>query len=205
MSNIYKCEVCGTPGCKVEVSTFYDAPPKCLYQDQKPHCIADWREIENETLRAAAERSALPKQTAEVKRPEKKAKRPDWMKYEKWFFFRGKYAKLFFVSENQNIVSVDFLNGNRSMYPVREVYQEAVEARLRPYTADELRELVGKVIKTTIDVGFVVGYSYCRKKIMIGSRENYISAEALIEMDATIDGSPCGVLEHLNEAGEWVQ
>ena len=32
-----------------------------------------------------------------------------------------------------------------------------------------------------------------------------MSAESLAESDWKLDGSPCGVLEHKNDLGEWVK
>ena len=81
-------------------------------------------------------------------------------------------------------------------------------ARLRPYNADEMRGLVGKVVTTssgrhcTLVTAYKQEYSAIEPQVMLNK---WLYATDLLNGGNTIDGKPCGVLEHLNENGEWVE
>lgn len=77
-----------------------------------------------------------------------------------------------------------------------------MQARLRPFNDDEMKALVGRVIEWDGDALLVTAFSKARHIVVF----DYIhhSAEDLINGGYTIDGKPCGVLEHL-ENGEWVK
>lgn len=82
------------------------------------------------------------------------------------------------------------------------------QARLRPYNDDELRGLVGKTINTATCSLLVIAYSSLKHAIKIN--ELWRTADQLFSGDGTVsgytvDGKPCCVFEHLNDAGEWVE
>jgi hypothetical protein len=77
------------------------------------------------------------------------------------------------------------------------------QARLRPYNAEEMRGLVGKVLcDTDGNMELVTGWSVDINIVRIC--QIHYSAERLLNNKFTIDGKPCGVLEHL-ENEEWVE
>jgi hypothetical protein len=77
------------------------------------------------------------------------------------------------------------------------------EARKRPFNAEEMKELVGKIAKTEDgDVTLITDYDWFIEKIYIcGERLN---SEELMNSTWRIDNNPCYKLEHL-ENGEWVE
>jgi hypothetical protein len=79
---------------------------------------------------------------------------------------------------------------------------ELTEARLRPFNEKEMRELVGKAItyKTSEEV-FLVTYF---NKVHVGLGHLCLTAEDLLNKYTKVNGSPCGVYEHL-ENGEWMK
>jgi hypothetical protein len=81
--------------------------------------------------------------------------------------------------------------------------QNPTQARLRPYNAEEMKALVGRVVKKGRNLYSVTAYIEELQSIIIASLSSaLLNAELLIVNNMTIDGSPCGVLEHLEE-GEW--
>lgn len=165
------------------------------------------------TLETAGTYDSTDWQNSLIERPEKKPKRPDWMKYEKWFYFRGNYVKLFAVREKYNIISLDFLSGNRKVYSPKEVYTEAVEARLRPWTFEEapvvlkVKDPHGFALAYLSPFGgkYVIAYHHPDEYEKLKLGEVTFTFSAFADIFTQIDGSPCGVLEHLNENGEWVK
>jgi hypothetical protein len=81
--------------------------------------------------------------------------------------------------------------------------QNCSEARKRPFNEKEMQGLVGKVIETKNQIAIVIGCIKNSNRILLGN-DNFLSAEQLINLEATSDGKPCYVLEHL-ENGEWVE
>lgn len=126
---------------------------------------------------------------------ERPSKLPDWCKVGEWVFDKviNKYSQVTTeaITEHLQEVFKSLAKG------------EIVQSRLRPYTAAEMKVLVGKVIedKKTSDLRFVAGY--CNRTERIYAGQNNFNADLLLS-DFTIDGQPCGVLEHL-EDGEWVE
>lgn len=78
------------------------------------------------------------------------------------------------------------------------------QAHKRPFSAEEMQGMVGKMLDVASGIELIVGYNKCTKEII--TYDDTYSAERL--MGATgwrIDGKPCYVLEHLNDKGEWVK
>ena len=80
--------------------------------------------------------------------------------------------------------------------------QNPIQARLRPYNAEEMHELLGKYIENAREVMLVTIYDKKDNMVEAGGI-NWYDAERLFN-ECTINGNPCGKLEHLNEEGEWV-
>lgn len=75
------------------------------------------------------------------------------------------------------------------------------QARKRPYNAEEMRGLLGKVIVDGESEFFVSAY-YGEVKYLAAGLFCEFDAQSL--MRCSCDGKPCYVLEHL-ENGEWVK
>ena len=76
------------------------------------------------------------------------------------------------------------------------------EARLRPFNKSEMLKLLGKVVENKETKNVFLIHSVTDSKIGIG--QVFIKKEVLLKSHTFIDGSPCGVYEHL-ENGEWVE
>lgn len=179
----------------------YISPEHCPV-DQNTYNIppAKWQRVDMKVTDC----NQLPKMIKEVVgRP----KRPDWMGYENWFYFRGKYAKLSLVYERQNIVMVDFANGNRGQYTLQEVYAEAVEARLRPWRFEEACKYIGTaVVSKEYKNQFLICQVMTEEYVHLGNSETRHSFQVLLNHFELPDGSPCGVYEHFDaNREEWVK
>lgn len=76
---------------------------------------------------------------------------------------------------------------------------ECKQTRLRPYNAEEMKGLIGKIVKREKTYSLVVEYDEVTKEVLVGCT-NYESDLSLMD-NYTIDGKPCAVLVHL-ENGE---
>lgn len=139
-------------------------------------------------------------QNSLIKRP---AQLPDWCKIGKWVYSKDEKGYALVKSLCTIGVNLLFADGHtllqRSTSYIR---NECVQARLRPFNADEMRGLVGKVIEWKGDAFVVTAFSSERKLVVFDSIHH--TADELIDSGYTIDGKPCGVFEHL-ENGEWVE
>lgn len=122
---------------------------------------------------------------------------PEWCKVGEWVYSpcgcdpdKGTYFK---ITQIDDVCII----GENDVCHVDNV----VRARLRPYNPEEMKALIGKVIVENMsgDIGWVIGY--CHRNETVYAGKNSFTADLLLS-DFTIDGSPCGVLEHL-ENGEW--
>lgn len=134
---------------------------------------------------------------------ERPTKLPDWCKVGEWCYCKDddgndKYFKIVRVDR-------DFIYGD---YGWDIAIPFAKPARLRPYNDDELRGLVGKIISNSSCDLLVIAYSSHKHAIKINEiwRTAYqlFSGEGTVS-GYTIDGKQCGIFEHLNDAGEWVE
>lgn len=131
---------------------------------------------------------------------ERPAKLPDWCKEGEWVYLcNGTYSRI--VSINDCHVNLE----NGISVGKNSIHEEMVSAILRPYNAEEMKALVGKVVKKGQRLYLVTAYFEEQQSIIIGSLSSaLLNAELLIGNNITIDGKPCGVLEHFEE-GEWVK
>lgn len=111
------------------------------------------------------------------------------------------------VRESGNYCFIEFGGGAGNF--AAEDFAEFKQARLRPYNKEELRLLIGKVVCECDGVSLllVTGYNEdddCGMQPAVRFLGEWTTAEELCRGDYSIDGHPCGVLEHL-ENGEWVE
>lgn len=173
-----------------------------FYYSEKPFIMSDafgWGIVCSETNHSeliGGEFNNSDWQNSLIERP---ATLPDWCKVGEWVYLSNE--------EYDKIESIDDFGINLASGAIikkKYIPEEAVSARLRPYNADELRGLVGKTIATKEDCAIVTGYRGCENKIILTMEHNRYSAEELLKINATLNGKPCGKLEHL-ENGEWVE
>lgn len=139
-------------------------------------------------------------QNSLIKRPVKETKLPEWVEIGGYVYdARNGYGKI--VSGSVKSCYIEFDGGAGDFVP--EAFAELKQARLRPYNADEMRALIGKVIveKKSGDIGLVTGYCN-RKESVYAGRNDFVAA--LLLSDYTIDGKPCGKLVH-KEGNDWVE
>jgi hypothetical protein len=140
-----------------------------------------------------------------IERPEKNTL-PDWCKVGGYGY---DYASGYF-----KIVEIIDCECNLKVEWVKEGEQGTVfgcnlkckkQARLRPYNAEEMRGLIGKVLTSnsrSTPFSFLVVYAEGDGSFIESYRFKYTAEE--LKDHFTIDGKPCGVLEHL-ENEEWVE
>ncbi len=138
--------------------------------------------------------------------PEKENTLPDWCKVGEFGYDRNE--KVYFKIKRINNKSITLqypYNEDVESNPCIDFFteQNPAQARLRQYTADEMRQLVGKVIEDR-DSNLFLATSYLphRGGLLLGGY--YYNAGELLDSGLTVDGKTCGVLEHL-ENGEWVE
>lgn len=127
---------------------------------------------------------------------ERPAKLPDWCKVGEWVYIH-KIRAYVRVAKTEG-----YLLFNNAGHHVP--YDDCKQARLRPYNAEEMRALMGKVIKKGPSMHIVTGFEnvFCNE-CMVHVNGCLYSANDLLRQ-FHIGNAPCGVLEHL-ENGEWVK
>ncbi len=126
---------------------------------------------------------------------------PDWIKVGTWCYIHsggigtGKYQKI-------EVVHPGFVK-TKYLVPIENIS----EARLRPWNDEELKSKVGKVFEMEDgDLTLCLGYQRDRGALYFaGKGPSAYSAKTLAESNWKLNGSPCGILEHKNEQGEWVK
>lgn len=124
---------------------------------------------------------------------------PDWCKVGEWVYLsNAKYYKIKKVDSYGIILAGGIVIGKY------DIHAEAVSARLRPYNAEEMKALVGKVIEKGPSMHIVTGFeNVFGNECMVNVNGCLYGANDLLRQ-FTIDNKPAGVLEHL-ENGEWVE
>jgi hypothetical protein len=178
------------------IACFYDQEPKCdnmqmwLRGKNGEHFMATG----NNKYDASDWQHSL------IKRPEKKTL-PDWCKVGEWVWLDPQ--KIAGANGYEKVTNVDgfglmFESGLMVCFSHR-----ILQARLRPYNTDEMRELVGKIAKSeTGDVSIIDDYSSRDEDVYIC--DAWYSANMLLQSKWRLDGKPCGVLEHFKN-GAWVE
>lgn len=180
----FECNECGA-NCKVFVD---DLTPKyCLYDKED----IDWHEVKEDTTQQFGNSEQL----------------PDWCKVGKWGYDTKTNDYFEIVSINSLFVNVNLFNGGYLQHGYGIIRQHCVEARKRPFNADEMRALVGEVVEHKNNLHLVTNYleesTDNTPYVCVGT--NWREAKGLIEHGYTIDGKPCFKLEHLNDKGEWIE
>lgn len=184
----YICECLdGARKCTHETSGF-SAPTVCCVS---AHATCHWRAAEN--------------QEGDTPAP----KLPEWIKVGGWVW-HGPFDGIVFEQPYFKIERIDgelvYEKSHNNGFPVHYTYLKP--ARLRPWTYkeaigktvfwkfDNSKKEIASMIDRADDEGnvYVFGYGELKaKKLMMEERFSQS------------DGSPCGVLEHKNEQGEWVK
>ena len=136
---------------------------------------------------------------------------PDWCKVGAWVWWKGasdigyapSYMKITGISNE--IINCDAIQG----IPIAQ--NQISEARLRPWTKEEMAEKAGKVfdlpegrcICLRFDGYYCDFLEGCKSEDDIAHIIAY-DAETFLQYDCKLDGSPCGVLEH-REGDGWVR
>lgn len=141
-----------------------------------------------------------------IKRPAKKSELPDWCKQGEWIYTSSEqYLKIEGISID--LQKIELSNG--AIWNKQDIIDEAVPARLRPYNADEMKALLGKVVtEKEFDYYAYLVTAYTAKLdgknlVAVGIDDAWVQSDDVLKL-YTIDGKPCGILEHL-EYGEWVE
>jgi hypothetical protein len=130
---------------------------------------------------------------------ERPAKLPDWCKVGEWVWTTTYNA--YFKVDAFNGLFIDGEDLDGSDYSV--TLENTRPARLRPYNADEMKALVGKVLETKRGSARLIT-QYIAGLNELCFWENRLNADMLLSEEYIIAGKPAGVLEHL-ENGEWVE
>ena len=171
----YVCE-CFDGARKCTHETTGSCPTLCCVRSGGP---ANWRKVE-----------------------EQKPNLPEWCKIGAWCYIHsgglgsGKYQKIEEI--RTGFVKTEYL------VP----FENILEARIRPWNDEELKRKVGKVFEMQNgDLMFCLGFtsSIVGSLYFSGKSPCAYTAKLLAESEWKLDGSPCGVLEHKNEQGEWVE
>ena len=176
----FECNACGR-NCMLEISSALD--PK--------HCVlfsvntTQWQEVKEENTQVK-----LPEQ------PSNPRMLPDWVKVGEWVYDTT-------IKEYACIKKEE----SKGWYFEHIEDGTIIQARKRPFNAEEMKALVGKVVEHKKNLHLVTNYledsTDNTPYVCVGT--NWREAKGLIEHGYTIDGKPCYVLEHLNDKGEWVE
>ena len=128
-------------------------------------------------------------------------KLPDWCKVGKWVWDkRNGYGEIKSVRDDRSACYIEFKCGGGDFVP--EAFAKLKQAMLRPYNAEEMRGLVGKVVCSIEDKTFLV-LSHSSNAVFFGDFL-HTAEDLTLDIYKFPDDSPCGVLEHLEEGG-WVK
>ena len=183
---------CGCAPCRCEMQGSFE-PVYCILKDDKT--FPKWEMYDTETKYEHVERRMEQKPETEL---------PDWCKVGEWVFAvcyfsgNGDYCKIREIKPGVDTILE--IEGHGADFLV--FGNHIKQARLRPYNAEEMKALVRKVLEHDGNASLVIVYLE-NGLLRVGTK--WVSAERLIEDGYTIDGKPCGKLEHLNDAGEWVE
>jgi len=185
----YGCKEC-PENCRASANK---KPIYCLYSGVDR---ARWREVTADTP---------PKLTAEEKLP-------DWCKVGAWVWWKGAsdigyapgYMKITGISNE--IINCDAIQG----IPIAQ--NQIFEARLHPWTDDELKQQVGKpFIFSDGSIVLCLAFaddtgpdSECGLKFADEDGGYYTAKELINANIRQLDNTPCGVLEHRDGEG-WVR
>lgn len=184
----YECRCVAHKPCRcvIECSIGFAPLRCCLTGDSS----CNWRVVENQ----------------EVETPVPKV--PEWCKIGAWVWhgpvdgiaFEQPYFKI-----ERIVGELAYEKYHNNGFPVHYTY--LTPARLRPWTYEEAPETL-KVIDKHEPKRIVCLFLASKNKSSVQYTTLpawYIDTKTLMDKYMQLDGSPCGVLEHKNEQGEWVK
>ena len=130
---------------------------------------------------------------------------PDWVKVGEWVYCptTRNYGEV--VGQQGNTVLLRPFGRDDDVVfskDINIILERGKPARKRPFNADEIKALIGKVLRGD-KFDFCALITYTEEETIETQHFTYTSDELI--NDYTIDGKPCYVLEHLNDKGEWVE
>ena len=132
---------------------------------------------------------------------------PEWCKVGEWIYYpedTGDFVYLKVSDIDEGFVSAKEQEDYSAwLISYKLICKSARQAHLRPYNAKEMKALMGKVIEHSGDCMLVTAYSQERNFIIADSVSQ--TPKDLLDGGYAIDGKPCGVLEHLDDNGVWIQ
>ena len=142
-------------------------------------------------------------QNSLIERSIKETKLPEWCKNGALAWENGDYLELEVIDEDHQI-TMKYSDGTEESVIADYIGKHVKQARLRPYNADEMKALMGKVIEKGPSLHIVTGFeNVFDNECMVHVNGCLYGANDLLRQ-FTIDNAPCGVLEHL-ENGKWVE
>jgi hypothetical protein len=127
---------------------------------------------------------------------------PDWVKVGELIYcgLTKHYAEI--TEIKGEVITMHVLDSIMSYsLDIYKILQMGYPARKRPFNADEIKSLIGKVLRGD-KFDFCALITYTEAETIETQHFTYTSDELI--NDYTIDGKPCFKLEHL-ENGEWVE
>lgn len=141
-------------------------------------------------------------QNSLIERPVKAL--PDWVKAGKWGYDTAREEYFEVVAVTPFNVEVAYLDDGFTIVIGNPFFNaDCVQAHKRPFNAEEMQKLVGKVIENCKYILWCDGYD--KESNLIITQLKALTAEDLIKGGYAVDREPCYVLEHLNGKGEWVK
>lgn len=143
-----------------------------------------------------------------IEEENKKEALPDWAKVGEWGYDTAREEYFEIVAVTPFNVEVAYLDDEFTMVIGIPIFNaDCVQARKRPFNAEEMKELIGKLYESSLRKFIITGYD--KEKNAIKVNELWFTAEELMNgknacNPPMVDGKPCYVLEHL-ENGEWVK
>lgn len=143
-------------------------------------------------------------QNSLIERPEKKETLPDWCTADATCWHkRCGYFKVTYIDSVSSRVDIQQVDDKSKGYlSFNTVCNDVCQAHIRPYNAEEMQKLVGKIIENDKYVHFINTFDKNLMEAVSGS-DGY-TAKELLEFGYTVDGKLCGKFEHL-ENGKWVE
>ena len=169
-----------------------------------PPCFFDTGGEENASLDKCPLRGSC--RTPKWQRVEKDNILPDWIKVGALVYFwdDAMYAKITKIETVGCSAPIIHFNNDTSRTYGALSWDNVSQARQRPYNAEEMKALVGKVLKHDTGCYLVTGFESRWNQVKIDSI--WKDADELMRLWTWLDGKPCGVLEYLHEEkGEWVE
>lgn len=150
-------------------------------------------------------------QNSLIERPEKTTL-PDWCKVGEWVW----------LDPEKDPLSIGYMKIeaiDRQTLRLRtgsvDLSTEAIkQARIRPWTFEEapavlkVKDLTGVAALAYLSPfgeKYIIAYHYPDEYEKMPLGKTTFTFSAFADIFTQIDGSPCGILEHLNDAGEWVE